>query len=166
MIWLSWNLMIQPHLVSRINEQICIKVNQRSYRDILFFFLHFFYTSLLGLVILEYRQLRTRRVLTLFNDVPLRTRGVLTLFNDVLLRTRRVLTLFNEVPLRTRGPFHRTCHQWQFVIHWQIKWHSWFWLAMKHCCHGSSQWMTSCHWWQVLWNGPQKCTFAIDFVQR
>ena len=25
---------------------------------------------------------------------------------------------------------------------------------MKHCCHGSSHWMTSCHWWQVLWNGP------------
>ena len=53
------------------------------------------------------------------------------------------------------GPFNRTCHQWQLAIHWQIKWHSWFWLAMKHCCHGNSQWMTSCHWWQVLWNGPQ-----------
>ena len=35
------------------------------------------------------------------------------------------------------GAFHRTCHHWQFVIHWQVKWHSWFWLAMKHCCHGN-----------------------------
>ena len=24
-----------------------------------------------------------------------------------------------------------------YWIQWQIKWHSWFWLAMKHCCHGS-----------------------------
>ena len=34
-----------------------------------------------------------------------------------------------------------SCKRWrcpgahfiEFVIHWQIKWHSWFWLAMKHC---------------------------------
>ena len=35
---------------------------------------------------------------------------------------------------KIRGPFHSS-----LVIndiHWQIKGNSWFWLAMKHCCHG------------------------------
>ena len=57
-----------------------------------------------------------------------------------------------ELGLKFMGPILRTYHQWQFFIQWQIKWNSWFWLAMKHCCHGSSHWMASCHWWQVLWN--------------
>ena len=60
----------------------------------------------------------------------------------------------------TWAPFHRTCYQyqWQLAIQWQVKWHSGFWLAMKHCCHGNSHWMASCHWWQILWNGPQVCS--------
>ena len=75
----------------------------------------------------------------------------------------------------TGGPFHGTCHQWQFLIQWQIQWHSWFWLAMKHCFHSKSQWMTSCHWWQVLWNGllinhilisPLDCSVRINHETR
>ena len=46
----------------------------------------------------------------------------------------RLLIFFG---LYTRAPFQRTCHQWQLAIQWQVKWHSGFWLAMKHCCHGS-----------------------------
>ena len=63
--------------------------------------------------------MRTRRVLTLFNDVPLRTRRVLTLFNDVPLRTRRVLTLFNDVPLRTRVLNCSTMFHWQKGVNTQ-----------------------------------------------
>ena len=61
-----------------------------------------------------------------------------------------------------RAPFHRTCHQRQPAIQWQVKWHSGFWLAMKHCCYGSCHWMASCNWWQVLWNGPQCYWFDDD----
>ena len=69
-------------------------------------------------------------------------------------RKQRILKNLNMLEA-DQGPISQDfSSQWQFVIHWQIKWHSWFWLAMKHCCHGSSQWMTSCHRWQVLWNGP------------
>ena len=32
---------------------------------------------------------------------------------------------------------------------------------MKHCCHGISQWMSSCHWWQVLWNGPPDAKYLF-----
>ena len=31
----------------------------------------------------------------------------------------------------------------------------WLWSTVTDCCHGSSHWISSCHWWQVLWNGPQ-----------
>ena len=51
------------------------------------------------------------------------------------------------------GAFHETCHHWLFVIHWQGQWHSWFWLlwsTVTDCCHGNSQWMTNCQWWQVI----------------
>ena len=53
------------------------------------------------------------------------------------------------------APFHRPCHQSQLAIQWQVQWHSGFWLAMKHCCHGSCDWMASCHGWPVLWNGAR-----------
>ena len=51
---------------------------------------------------ISYRQLRARRALMLFKDVPLRTRRALMQFKDVPLRTRRALMLFKDVPLRTR----------------------------------------------------------------
>ena len=33
--------------------------------------------------------------------------------------------------IKTWGAFQETCHHRQCVIHWQVQWHSWFWLAMK-----------------------------------
>ena len=52
------------------------------------------------------------------------------------------------------GPFHRTCHQWQLVIHWLLPWQQCFIANQNQECHFICQWMTNCHWWQVLWNGP------------
>ena len=49
-----------------------------------------------------YHQLRTRRALSIFKDVPLRARRVLSIFKDVPLRARRALSIFKDVPLRTR----------------------------------------------------------------
>ena len=36
----------------------------------------------------------------------------------------------------------------------------WFWLAMKHCCHGNS------HWWQVLWNKSPNYVSQILYVYK
>ena len=47
--------------------------------------------------------------------------------------------------------FHSLSSEFHSIL---VKWHSWFWMAMKHCCHGNSQWMTNCQWWKVLWNAP------------
>ena len=30
----------------------------------------------------------------------------------------------------------------------------WLWSTVTDCCHGNSQWMTNCQWWQVSWNAP------------
>ena len=30
----------------------------------------------------------------------------------------------------------------------------WLWSTVIDCCHGNSQWMTNCQWWQVSWNAP------------
>ena len=54
-----------------------------------------------------------------------------------------------------RGVFHRTCHQWQLVIHWLLPWQQCFIANQNQECHFTCQWMTNCYWWQVLWNGPQ-----------
>ena len=59
----------------------------------------------------------------------------------------------------TKGPFHRTCHQWQLVIHWLLPWQQCFLANQNQECHFICQWMTNCHWWQVLWNGPQYIIF-------
>ena len=53
------------------------------------------------------------------------------------------------------GPFHRTCHQWKLVIHWLLPWQQCFIANQNQECHFTCQWMTNCHWWQVLWNGPE-----------
>ena len=42
--------------------------------------------------VLAYRQLRARRALSIFKDVPLRTTRALSIFKDVPLRTRRALS--------------------------------------------------------------------------
>ena len=83
-----------------------------------------------------YRQLRTRRALSLFNNVS--------------LRTRRALSLFNDVPLRTRGHYHYSmmfhwepercyCHRLYTAIvpFWFSKEHHWivitpFWLSIDN----------------------------------
>ena len=30
----------------------------------------------------------------------------------------------------------------------------WLWSTVIDCCHGNSQWMKNCQWWQVSWNAP------------
>ena len=49
-----------------------------------------------------YRQLRARRALTIYKDVPLKTRRALMIYKDVPMSTRRALTIYKDVPLRTR----------------------------------------------------------------
>ena len=52
------------------------------------------------------------------------------------------------------GVFHRTCHQWQRVIHWLLPWQQYFIANQNPECHFTCQWMTNCHWWQFYEMGP------------
>ena len=52
------------------------------------------------------------------------------------------------------GVFHRTCHQWQLVIHWLLPWQQCFIANQNQECHFTCQWMTYCQWWQVLLKYP------------
>ena len=66
-------------------------------------------------------------------------------------------------PMMVRGPFHRTCHQWQLVIHWLLPWQQCFIANQDQECHFTCHWMTNCHWWQVLRNGPQVSLRCVLF---
>ena len=44
----------------------------------------------------------------------------------------------------------------------------WLWSTVIDCCHGNSQWMTNCQWWQVSWKAPQdriSYNFTIFFLK-
>ena len=55
-----------------------------------------------------------------------------------------------------------TSHNLMTTLHWLMIFFSLSDERIVHIedqnqeCHFICQWMTSCHWWQVLWNGPQK----------
>ena len=61
----------------------------------------------------------------------------------------------------TRALFHRTCHQWQLAIQWQLPWQQCFIANKNPECHFICHWMASCNWWQVLWNGGLVQTVII-----
>ena len=42
----------------------------------------------------------------------------------------------------------------------------WLWSTVTDCCHGHSQWMTNCQWWQVSWNAPQNLVATLRCHQE
>ena len=45
-------------------------------------------------------------------------------------------------------------HFIELVIHWLLPWQQCFIANQNQECHFICHWMTNCHRWQVLWNGP------------
>ena len=107
-------------------------------------------------IICIFRQLRARRVLSLFQDVPLRTRRVLiSLFKDVPLRTKMLLS-----PCRlctAIAPFWFSTEQlWKLIAS--------FWLSTDDLsCHGSVYYTLIIRHWTLTReiSGVNLCDAAV-----